>query len=191
MSQLMLLMASSINTIMFTFMKHPMSMGITLMTQTIIICLITNNMFTIMKHPMSMGITLMTQTIIICLITNNMSYNAWFSYILFLVFLGGMLVLFIYMTSVASNELFEKNNNLLMGMVSTVIIILIFMDPALLSNATDEFLKIEITESKNSMMMLFNYPTSILTTMAVMYLFLTLIVVVKMTELYQGPLRSN
>nr|QHZ87428.1 NADH dehydrogenase subunit 6 [Platycnemis phyllopoda] len=153
---------------------------------------VNTSMFTVMKHPMSMGITLMVQTIIICLITNNMSYNAWFSYILFLVFLGGMLVLFIYMTSVASNELFEKIAITPIIATSLVIIMIMFMmDPSLLSNSSDEVFKTDFSEPKNMMAMLFNYPINILTTVAVLYLFLTLIVVVKMTELYQGPLRSN
>jgi NADH-ubiquinone oxidoreductase chain 6 len=53
-----------------------------------------------------MGLVLIVHTIRIGVVTGIMARNFWFSYILFLVFLGGVLVLFIYITRLASNEKF-------------------------------------------------------------------------------------
>ena len=50
-----------------------------------------------------MGLTLLIQTILVSIISGLITKTFWFSYILFLVFLGGILVLFIYVTSLASN----------------------------------------------------------------------------------------
>lgn len=50
---------------------------------------------------------LLFYTRVVGLITGLMGGSYWFSYILVLVFLGGVLVLFLYMTSLASNEKFE------------------------------------------------------------------------------------
>uniref|UniRef100_UPI0030FEDA4B NADH dehydrogenase subunit 6 n=1 Tax=Prodasineura autumnalis TaxID=193254 RepID=UPI0030FEDA4B len=164
------------------------------MSQIIMLGLSTSNSlsFTVMKHPMSMGIMLMIQTVLVCGITNCIAHSAWFSYILFLVFLGGMLVLFIYMTSVASNEMFEKYSNLILIFIMVSPMVLLFMDPIMISNLTQESESLLTSSDKNVMTnYLFNYPINIMTIIAVLYLFLTLIVVVKMTEAHQGPLRSN
>nr|AUO29237.1 NADH dehydrogenase subunit 6 [Enallagma cyathigerum] len=156
-----------------------------------------STIFMVMKHPMSMGITLLAQTVFICLITNNTSQNAWFSYILFLVFLGGMLVLFIYMTSVASNELFMKNKMssfvILILMNGSFMLMFMLLDPMLLSNnCEDSMVMYKMNSSTSSLTMsLFNYPNNLLTLFMVIYLFLTLIVVVKITEFNQGPLRTT
>nr|QGU85627.1 NADH dehydrogenase subunit 6 [Paracercion v-nigrum] len=157
---------------------------------------VNSTIFSTMKHPMSMGLCLLTQTVFVCLITNNIAQNAWFSYILFLVFLGGMLVLFIYMTSVASNELFLKTKIasfvgvLMINML--VITMLLMLDPMLLNNNTEEMMEMnKFHDSSTMAISMFNYPNNILTTVMVLYLFLTLIVVVKITEAHQGPLRST
>nr|YP_010041766.1 NADH dehydrogenase subunit 6 [Ceriagrion fallax]QPB15095.1 NADH dehydrogenase subunit 6 [Ceriagrion fallax] len=168
------------------------------MSQLIFLILnsVNSMIFIMMKHPMSMGVTLLIQTVIICVITSNMSKTSWFSYILFLVFLGGMLVLFIYMTSVASNELFLKNkiSSFITIITGTVLLMMMFalIDPMLLNNNSQETMDLFIKNSEAMMTMsLFNYPNNIMTIAVVLYLFLTLVVVVKITESHQGPLRSN
>jgi NADH-ubiquinone oxidoreductase chain 6 len=44
------------------------------------------------KHPLAIGIILLIQTIITCLIRGLINKRFWFQYILFIVFVGGMLV---------------------------------------------------------------------------------------------------
>lgn len=58
------------------------------------------------NHPVSLGLILILHTLLIRIVTGLTGGRFWFSYILFLVFLGGVLVLFIYITSLASNEKF-------------------------------------------------------------------------------------
>nr|YP_009643542.1 NADH dehydrogenase subunit 6 [Psolodesmus mandarinus]AWH61867.1 NADH dehydrogenase subunit 6 [Psolodesmus mandarinus] len=144
-----------------------------------------------MKHPASTGIVLMIQTVLISLITNNFSQNAWFSYMLFLVFLGGMLVLFIYLTSVASNELFTSSYKWMSTMITLTVMMpaLLMMEPLMLSNNTPD--NEEMMIDKEMMSSLFNYPYSLMTMAVILYLLLTLVVVVKITESHSGPLRSN
>nr|YP_009114120.1 NADH dehydrogenase subunit 6 [Euphaea yayeyamana]AHC02118.1 NADH dehydrogenase subunit 6 [Euphaea yayeyamana] len=153
---------------------------------------INSTLFMKMKHPMSMGIILLVQTIYICIITSSMAQNAWFSYILFLVFLGGMLVLFIYMNSVASNELFQTSKNFMWVMMPVLFMLpLMMIDPMTLFNNSDEMYTMDNQSEFWQTSSMFNYPNNIMTILAVMYLFLTLIVVVKITESHQGPLRSS
>nr|QJQ37711.1 NADH dehydrogenase subunit 6 [Matrona basilaris]QJQ37724.1 NADH dehydrogenase subunit 6 [Matrona basilaris] len=162
------------------------------MSQLIVITFTAMNatLFSMMKHPMSTGIVLMIQTILMCFMTNNMALDAWFSYILFLVFLGGMLVLFIYLTSVASNELFNKPSYKFIWVIPMTTLIIMLVDPILMSNNSEDIKILESSEVINTTTM-FNYPYSLMTIAVIMYLFLTLIVVVKITESHTGPLRSN
>lgn len=62
-----------------------------------------------LNHPIRLGLVLIFHTLLIRAITGLAGGNFWFSYVLFLVFLGGVLVLFIYITRLASNEQFTVN----------------------------------------------------------------------------------
>nr|YP_010894869.1 NADH dehydrogenase subunit 6 [Amiota spinifemorata]WJW73382.1 NADH dehydrogenase subunit 6 [Amiota spinifemorata] len=152
-----------------------------------------------MIHPLSMGLTLLIQTTLICLLTGLMTKNFWYSYILFLIFMGGMLVLFIYVTSLASNEMF--NLSMKLTMFSTItLFMLIFLSiiidkPSLMffmNNNEMESISNNYTyfmENSLSLNKLYNYPTNFITILLMNYLLITLIVIIKITKLFKGPLR--
>nr|YP_010999252.1 NADH dehydrogenase subunit 6 [Rheocricotopus emeiensis]WPM93098.1 NADH dehydrogenase subunit 6 [Rheocricotopus emeiensis] len=157
--------------------------------------------FSFMKHPLAMGLMLLWQTILICLMTGILSNTFWFSYVLFLIFLGGMLVLFIYVTSLASNEMFNFSMKLtwLNFMIfSLLIMIILFIDKSIFMNyfinfeSQNLFLMLEY-QNENSMTLnkLYNFPNNMITIMVMIYLFLTLIAIVKITNIFEGPLRPN
>nr|UFZ13226.1 NADH dehydrogenase subunit 6 [Neochauliodes tonkinensis] len=152
--------------------------------------------FTIMNHPLAMGLILLIQTILISLITGFMLQTFWFSYILFLILLGGMLVLFIYMTSLASNELFSFSmKSLLMNFIILMLMMLLMTKYIpfnnLLNLDMNKFNYYSLySENNMELLKLYNFPTMNLTLMLVSYLFLTLIIVVKITNINQGPLRQ-
>nr|QEH58849.1 NADH dehydrogenase subunit 6 [Caroperla siveci] len=157
--------------------------------------------FTQMKHPLALGLILLLQTLMIALITGFTFPSYWFSYILFLVFLGGMLVLFIYVTSLASNEMFSITSlAFLMSMTPIFLasIILIFIDPLMfnhyIESADSSTFAISTPypeEASLPLIKLYNYPTSLITLMLALYLFLTLIAVIQVTSIFQGPLRPS
>nr|YP_009002234.1 NADH dehydrogenase subunit 6 [Acanthacorydalis orientalis]AHG99135.1 NADH dehydrogenase subunit 6 [Acanthacorydalis orientalis] len=150
-----------------------------------------------MNHPLAMGMILLLQTINICLTSGMLIKTFWFSYILFLIMLGGMLVLFIYMTSLASNELFSismKNllfNISLMFMVILITLIEYFQPSSIIMNIDMNIIE-NIYSNENSMNLikLYNFPTMNLSLLLINYLFLTLIIVVKITNIFFGPLRQ-
>nr|YP_009630390.1 NADH dehydrogenase subunit 6 [Neuroperla schedingi]QBP33905.1 NADH dehydrogenase subunit 6 [Neuroperla schedingi] len=158
--------------------------------------------FTQMNHPLAMGMMLLIQTLIICLSTGLMTKGFWFSYILFLVFLGGLLVLFIYVTSLASNEMFSLSSKMILISGAPLIILMsvtLIMDPFnLISGQTTSdsvesttYMTLNQEEANSSLMKLYNMPTSIITILLVIYLFLTLIAVVTITNIFHGPLREK
>nr|YP_010883679.1 NADH dehydrogenase subunit 6 [Simulium jisigouense]WIV81719.1 NADH dehydrogenase subunit 6 [Simulium jisigouense] len=166
-----------------------------------ILSIFTSLIFIFMSHPLAMGFMLLTQTLLISIVTGLLSKTFWFSYILFIVFLGGMLVLFIYVTSLASNEMF------MMSMKTTqLLMITLFMTTAFMLIVDNfnfsSFLPLLdmsplpdsnsfISENTINLNKLYNYPTNFLTIMLINYLFLTLIAVVKVTNIFYGPLRPR
>nr|UQJ73509.1 NADH dehydrogenase subunit 6 [Diamesa sp. 1XL] len=166
-----------------------------------LVSLISSTIFMQMKHPMAMGLMLLVQTALICLVTGNYSKTFWFSYVLFLIFLGGMLVLFIYVTSLASNEMFSFSMKIFIMSITILFISLIMMlvmDNSMIANflSNNEVysmmdMKSFINENTVSLNKLYNFPTNMLTILLINYLFLTLIAVVKITNIYEGPLRPK
>nr|APX39618.1 NADH dehydrogenase subunit 6 [Dibolia occultans] len=149
----------------------------------------------LMKHPLSCGLILLIQTILTALITGFMHYNFWFSYILFLIMIGGMMILFIYMTSIASNEKFKFNFNLFilfLLMIFSILLIKILLDPFYL-NLMNQFNEM-FTMNKNfnfSLIKYCNYPNYFIMIMLISYLFITLIAIVKLTSFNYGSLRQK
>ena len=150
------------------------------------------------KHPLAMGLTLLIQTILVSIISGLITKTFWFSYILFLVFLGGILVLFIYVTSLASDEIVTFSSKILISSISIFFIIIIslyFIDKRILLNYSNieiqsiSNLNSYIIENSLSLNKLYNYPTNLLTILLINYLLITLIAVVKITNLFKGPLR--
>nr|YP_010730293.1 NADH dehydrogenase subunit 6 [Blondelia inclusa]WEG23160.1 NADH dehydrogenase subunit 6 [Blondelia inclusa] len=169
------------------------------MMQWILISLMfmSNFIFMFMKHPLTMGLMLLIQTNLICFMTGLISKTFWFSYILFLVFIGGMLVLFIYITSLASNEMFTLSMKLMITyfmMFMIFMVILFYMDKNFFQYKNIETMSIfnlnsYILENSLSINKLYNFPNNLLTIMLMNYLLITLIAVVKITKLFKGPLR--
>lgn len=148
---------------------------------------------------MAIGLTLLIQTVLICLRTGLITKTFWFSYILFLIFLGGILVLFIYVTSLASNEIF--NLSIKLALFSFIIFIILSIISLiidkntfisfLLNNEIKSISNLYTYFSENSLSLnkLYNFPTNLITILLINYLLITLIVIVKITKLFKGPLR--
>nr|YP_009379227.1 NADH dehydrogenase subunit 6 [Labiotermes labralis]ARQ29927.1 NADH dehydrogenase subunit 6 [Labiotermes labralis] len=151
----------------------------------------TSLMFTQMKHPLAMGLMLLLQTTMMCLISGTMYSSFWFSYILFMIMIGGMLVLFMYMTSLASNEMFSPSNKMLMIMLP-MLPILMYIMPTMTNNKE---MNIHENMMENEIMItttvMYNQMMGMMTTMLVLYMLLTLIVVVNIINVSKGPLRHT
>nr|YP_010599798.1 NADH dehydrogenase subunit 6 [Nola angustipennis]WAL04258.1 NADH dehydrogenase subunit 6 [Nola angustipennis] len=156
-----------------------------------------------MNNPLSMGIMILTQTLLTCLISGMLIKTYWFSYILFLTFLGGLLVLFIYVSSVVSNELFNPSMNMkiffIMNMLLMMMLQIIYMNNLTWMNLSinDDMINFNMMtnlinyENKINLNKLYNNQTFLMMMMMIIYLFITLISVIKITNIFYGPLRSS
>nr|QBM09027.1 NADH dehydrogenase subunit 6 [Magicicada tredecassini]QBM09040.1 NADH dehydrogenase subunit 6 [Magicicada tredecassini]QBM09079.1 NADH dehydrogenase subunit 6 [Magicicada tredecassini]QBM09092.1 NADH dehydrogenase subunit 6 [Magicicada tredecassini] len=147
--------------------------------------------FIFMKHPLSMGSILLMQTMLTSIICMFFMNSYFFSYILFLVFIGGMLILFMYMSSIASNEKFYFSMKLLMSnmtiwiLISTMNIISFKMD------SVNKLLEMNNLFDSFMIKKLYMFPSGMMTIMLVIYLLFTLIVVVNIISIKLSPLRSK
>nr|YP_011036703.1 NADH dehydrogenase subunit 6 [Xestocephalus gracilus]WRK21307.1 NADH dehydrogenase subunit 6 [Xestocephalus gracilus] len=149
-----------------------------------------NSMTTlIVKNPLSMGTILIYQTMLLVMLMNKMCKTTWFTMLTFLMMVGGLLILFTYMTSIASNEKFKLNINMTM----TTMIMLPIMDEMMMESQTEETQSMlnTMTMEKLSMMKLFSKKSMNLTLMMIMYLLLSMITVSKIINHHEGPLRTK
>nr|YP_010373847.1 NADH dehydrogenase subunit 6 [Cletomorpha raja]UPI55387.1 NADH dehydrogenase subunit 6 [Cletomorpha raja] len=142
-----------------------------------------------LNHPISMGIVVILQTVITAMIIGMLMESFWFSYIIMITMLSGMLVLFIYMASVASNEKFHISIKLI-SISAMMIMMSIFMQ-WYTKNYNHELINITLnlpteTLSLNNM---FNHKFKYITMMMVMYLFFTMITISSIVNISEGPLR--
>nr|YP_010735830.1 NADH dehydrogenase subunit 6 [Myrmeleomastax wideis]WEL32800.1 NADH dehydrogenase subunit 6 [Myrmeleomastax wideis] len=158
-----------------------------------------NFMFIMTNHPMMMMMTILMQTLMICTISGMIMESFWLSYLLFLIMLGGMMVLFMYITSIASNEMLNFNKNfikLVMLSLITIIIINIYIDKSMtimeMNNSEMHMFNqmINIMETSELMKKLYNKPTYMMSLMMMMYLLFTMIIVIKIINIKQGPIRK-
>uniref|UniRef100_UPI0030E5B11C NADH dehydrogenase subunit 6 n=1 Tax=Austruca annulipes TaxID=196277 RepID=UPI0030E5B11C len=150
-------------------------------------------LFTQLSHPLAMGLILLAQTLLIALTLGLFSFSFWFSYILFLIFLGGMLVLFIYVASVASNESFSPSSSYIAILLISFFFCLsiLVLDPLLTpsSSSLPSSSSSTLTYIPHIISWVYNTPSMSFTIFIICYLLLMLIIVVKIVNLFKGPLR--
>nr|QQO80810.1 NADH dehydrogenase subunit 6 [Cryptophyllium westwoodii] len=138
-----------------------------------------NMMFLLMKHPMSMGLTIILQTMIVSMTTGMMFKSFWFSYILFLMYIGGMMIMFIYMTSLMPNMMFHMKNKMI------IMALLLLMMTYYTMNKYQKMSNLDMKQMNEQTIMLMKMhmkSTNHNTILMAMYLMYTMITVYNMTE---------
>nr|AXS66058.1 NADH dehydrogenase subunit 6 [Cucujoidea sp. 42 KM-2017] len=144
-----------------------------------------------MKHPLALGMMILIQTFFISIFMNSIFLNFWYSYIILLVMIGGLLILFIYMTSIASNEKFKMNYKIFFTTMTLALLELMFFN--LNSNLSMNEFTLSMKEKSNlnlSLISFHNYPNSKIFIFSIIYLLITLIILVKICLNQKGPLRQ-
>lgn len=160
---------------------------------TLILILIINFtlIFLFSKHPITIGIILLIQTLTTCILINSIILNSWFSYILLLIIIGGLLILFIYITRLVSNEKFKFNPilffiHLFIILISLTILIIDKFNFYSI-NKRYYILNYLIELNFNKFIM----PSYLIIVTIIIYLLIVLIAVVKISRFKSGPLRQK
>nr|UGS80448.1 NADH dehydrogenase subunit 6 [Lachesilla sp. LaspGHN] len=154
-------------------------------------------LFFFSMNPLAMGLILILQTIFLSLFLITFMKSAWFIYMFILIFIGGMLILFIYVTSIFPNEKFNFNQlkMIFFFILFSVLTVMLILYLTLL-NFNFSFLECYTIypsmENANliSTKKFFSSETNLLIIFLVNYLFFCMIVVIKITNFHEGPLRK-
>nr|YP_010489402.1 NADH dehydrogenase subunit 6 [Cuneopsis rufescens]UWM10816.1 NADH dehydrogenase subunit 6 [Cuneopsis rufescens] len=142
---------------------------------------------TLPMHPLSLGVMVLLLAFLNCILIATIS--PWYSYMLFFIFIGGMLVMFAYIASLSPNMAFSINNPL-MPITLTTISLFSFKSFSLTSNyQTNTKIDISINETMQTLSFLYmeNGITCVIL-LACMLLF-TLVASVKICKPKMGALR--
>nr|YP_006665730.1 NADH dehydrogenase subunit 6 [Challia fletcheri]AEP83058.1 NADH dehydrogenase subunit 6 [Challia fletcheri] len=154
--------------------------------------------FVVGNHPLWMGLILLVQTFLVSLFSGFLLSFFWFSYILFLLFLGGMLVLFMYVCGLASNEMFMFDSiEVGWGVgVSLLLMWAMYMYAGGKSCLIVEGFDWGFNLDYKSLFLVclvsfYSYPYYMLIGMLAVYLLVGLVAVSSIVDLSDGPLRSS
>ena len=147
-----------------------------------------NLIFIFIFHPLAIIFVLIIQCLFISLIIHRITHFPWFSYTLILVFLGGILILFMYISNIASNEIFKPNLKILIPLVVIPLITFFITKPK--QNFSSESKVLENDQFSNLIIFKpFSLSIIPVTLLMASYIILTLLTVVKIRKINQGPLR--
>nr|QTT61283.1 NADH dehydrogenase subunit 6 [Tritia grana] len=79
----------------------------------------------LMMQPLSLGLVVMISTLLMCFIS-AITLSSWYGYILFLIYVGGLLVMFAYVAALSPNVLFGKGTPMLFFIITVLPVCVIF-----------------------------------------------------------------
>nr|AXI98555.1 NADH dehydrogenase subunit 6 [Pseudoniphargus cupicola] len=155
--------------------------------------LVVSVMFLLTIAPLFMSLLIILQTITLAIIINMITMTSWFSFMLVMIYLSGMMVIFIYVSSMASNELFFPNNYLLAPLFIIFAITTALVSNYMLGSPSDYTNELNLILTKITIfktMKMYSKPLFIMTILLILYLLLAMIMVSKNSSFSYGPLRS-
>nr|BAD19001.1 NADH dehydrogenase subunits 6 [Neocalanus cristatus] len=133
------------------------------------------------SHPISLGLSLVVLALITGFMVMKMNIS-WFFYLLVLVFLGGVMILIIYMSTLAANEKFFTR----MSYSKLMLYFLVSIIP--LCSATSKFSSMKLSVGIMAAGTLYECSNMSILMFLMVYLLLTMICVVKLVKFESGPL---
>nr|YP_010716465.1 NADH dehydrogenase subunit 6 [Gotra octocincta]WDQ40361.1 NADH dehydrogenase subunit 6 [Gotra octocincta] len=148
-------------------------------------------------NPMTYMILLILLTFSICLVMNLIS-KSWIPYILFLMMIGGLMIIFMYITSLSSNELFFMNyqimkTNFFKIFFFTMIMIflmIMFMDQMFFMLNLNFFNKNLYLFDQMNMNLLYKKIFNKSTMFIMIYLYYSMIIIMNICFKLKAPLRQ-
>nr|YP_009378348.1 NADH dehydrogenase subunit 6 [Solemya velesiana]ARH10780.1 NADH dehydrogenase subunit 6 [Solemya velesiana] len=143
-----------------------------------------------MMQPLSLGVTIMGLSMFSCLLV-GFEFSSWYGYIMFLIYVGGLLVMFSYVAALSPNNFFSGVKNLILFISSFFVFLTVFFSFFFMNNMKLLNLNLENYEYKESItgiLICSSYNVGILIFLGIVLL-LALVAVVKICFQQQAPLR--
>nr|UAJ48160.1 NADH dehydrogenase subunit 6 [Metaphire posthuma] len=130
--------------------------------------------------PIMLGINILAMALLLSA-TLASSMSSWYAFLVFLIYVGGMLVMFAYFLALTPNQQMPATSNIVyLSMTVLTLTIVAFI--------TDTKILVPQQMSQDSVYLYSMYTAPILIVLALILL-LTMIIVVKLTSRSKGPLR--
>nr|AUR43957.1 NADH dehydrogenase subunit 6 [Glomeridesmus spelaeus]QCF39674.1 NADH dehydrogenase subunit 6 [Glomeridesmus spelaeus]QCF39687.1 NADH dehydrogenase subunit 6 [Glomeridesmus spelaeus] len=133
-----------------------------------------------LTHPMEMSILLIILTLTISINSLLFSMTPWFSYILFLIYMGGVMVMFMYMSSLTPNKLPITIKKIAPIMIFSLLFITFY---------NYKIFKSMNLKSSMSIMKSFTFLSMNMTMIIITILMITMISIIMITQNKKTPLR--
>nr|YP_009738990.1 NADH dehydrogenase subunit 6 [Koreoleptoxis nodifila]QIC19430.1 NADH dehydrogenase subunit 6 [Koreoleptoxis nodifila] len=148
-------------------------------------------LFPLMAQPLSLGLSIMLSTMFLCILI-AMYLSSWYGYILFLIYVGGLLVMFAYVAALSPNILFSGMGPFLFFLSTQTLVPIMVFNSIFLDTNNLSFLagQLELTSSMKILGSELASPSliSILVGLGIILL-INLVVVVKICYYQHSTLR--
>nr|YP_009913084.1 NADH dehydrogenase subunit 6 [Popenaias popeii]QLJ92896.1 NADH dehydrogenase subunit 6 [Popenaias popeii] len=142
---------------------------------------------TLPMYPLSLGMMVLLLAFLSCTIVATMS--PWYAYMLFFIFIGGMLVMFAYIASLTPNMTFSMNNQLMPIILTTLIIFSLKNHNSTLNYQTNPSLMMSINDTTQALNFLYSTNGISCVIFLACVLLFTMVVSVKLCKPKSGALR--
>nr|AND97102.1 NADH dehydrogenase subunit 6 [Stygobromus tenuis potomacus] len=150
-------------------------------------------LFIFLWHPLSMTAVIIFQSLAVAINLYTYTQTSWFTYILIMTFISGMMIIFAYISSIVPNETITKTP----FFISTSIIATTLVMLMLFLTESTSFTSLNMPLNMNALYNLsiatifkiFKSNTNTMAIVLISYLLIVLIMVVKITAFNKGPLR--
>lgn len=150
-------------------------------------------LFIVSSHPLLMSFTIIIVRVLYALYVAAMAFSSWLSYILVIIFLRGIIVIILYITSLSSNEplALEKEMISLTGIYLLINLWFYYikLDPVWVKRKS--FQNFQTAQSVEVVFKTYRVSLAHLTTIIIVYLLVVLLVSVKLITFNKVPLKIN
>nr|BDQ43529.1 NADH dehydrogenase subunit 6 [Amynthas tappensis]BDQ43828.1 NADH dehydrogenase subunit 6 [Amynthas tappensis] len=130
--------------------------------------------------PIMLGINILIMALLLS-VTLASSMSSWYAFLVFLIYVGGMLVMFAYFLALAPNQQMPSKSNMIYMLMTLVILTIVAI-----VTETEIFISQEMHQDNTY---LYSTSTAPILILLALILLLTMVIVVKLTNRSSGPLR--
>nr|WCJ52998.1 NADH dehydrogenase subunit 6 [Mindarus keteleerifoliae] len=153
--------------------------------------LLISMILTTMKSPLSSNFLILLQSINLTIMMNIINKTSWISFILFILYISGLMIIFLYISSIAFNE-FNINKNFKKLMLKLIMMMILY-------STFNKFIMMENMKYENMFMFednfffinMFSMPNNLMIYFMLMILFFMLILIIWLLKNNKGPIRQK
>jgi NADH-ubiquinone oxidoreductase chain 6 len=120
----------------------------------------------------------LTTALIFCI-----EVSSWYAFLLFLIYVGGILVIFAYFTATSPNQYRNKNKRIFI--ITPILFIGLILIILIINKST-----LTIDSQSNQLIIIFTTPNIYTLIIITLVLLITIVIVVKLSSRSKGPLRA-